>query len=51
MPPAVLEKQAIPDLIFWDECKRWANLLNIPAWKIAEDGFNHPLDLHSLKKE
>jgi|TARA_R110000822_G_scaffold97843_3_gene221778 hypothetical protein len=50
VPSAVLEKQAAPDLSFWEECKRQAEILNIPAWMIAEEGFKHPVDLYSLKK-
>jgi hypothetical protein len=50
VPSAVLEKQAAPDLFFWEECKRQAEILNIPAWMIAEEGFKHPVDLYSLKK-
>ena len=35
VPSAVLEKQAAPDLSFWEECKRQAEILNIPAFAIV----------------
>lgn len=30
-----------PDADFWQECRRRAMELNIPAWQLAEEGFLH----------
>lgn len=39
-----------PDVKFWAECRRRALELNIPAWRLAEEGFRHPaLDKHTSK--
>ncbi len=31
-----------PDAEFWAECRRRALEWNIPAWQLAEEGFQHP---------
>ena len=49
--PVLLEKQAIPDNSYWLECKRRAEILNIPAWMIAEEGFRHPEKIHTHAKK
>jgi hypothetical protein len=30
-----------PPTDFWDRCKERASLVNVPAWKLAEEGFTH----------
>lgn len=40
-----------PDAKFWAECRKRALELNIPAWQLAEEGFNHPaLDKHTRRR-
>lgn len=34
-------KTESPDTEFWQECRRRAEILNIPAWQLAEEGFWH----------
>ena len=39
-----------PDAEFWAECRRRALEWNIPAWQLAEEGFQHPaLDAHTRR--
>lgn len=45
-PSATLEKQATPEISYWQSCKSKAKILNIPAWMIAEENF-----VHSNKRE
>jgi hypothetical protein len=30
-----------PSELFWAECRRQAEILNIPAWKLAEELYQH----------
>jgi hypothetical protein len=30
-----------PETDFWQECRKRAQELGIPAWKLAEEGFTH----------
>ena len=47
MSPASNES---PDAEFWAECRRRALEWNIPAWQLAEEGFQHPaLDAHTRR--
>jgi hypothetical protein len=40
--PATLEALEVE---YWQECRRRAQILNIPAWQLAENEWNHrPLD-------
>ena len=32
---------ATPSELFWAECRRQAEILNIPAWKLAEEFYRH----------
>jgi hypothetical protein len=34
-------KTESPDTEFWQECRRRAEILNIPAWQLAEEDFRH----------
>ena len=43
--PVLPVKQELPDVSFWQECRKRAAVSNIPAWKIAEEGFLHPTRL------
>jgi hypothetical protein len=38
--PVTLKTES-PDTDFWQECRRLAAILNIPAWQLAEEGFKH----------
>jgi hypothetical protein len=38
--PVPLKKE-LSDTEFWQECRRRAAVLNIPAWQLAEEGFLH----------
>ncbi len=40
--PVTLKTES-PDTDFWQECRRRAAILNIPAWQLAEEGFSHAL--------
>jgi hypothetical protein len=31
-----------PEVKFWQECRKRAAELGIPAWKLAEEGYTHP---------
>jgi len=40
--PAIVEE---PEVHFWQECRKRASELGIPAWKLAEEGFwDHGVD-------
>jgi len=32
-----------PEAVFWAECRKRALELNVPAWMIAEQRYNHEL--------
>lgn len=36
--PAALET---PEIEYWQECRRRAEQLNIPAWQLAENEWHH----------
>jgi len=40
-----------PEVTFWQECRKRAAELGIPAWKLAEEGYAHPaLDRRSKNR-
>lgn len=40
-----------PETKFWQECRKRAQELGIPAWQLAEEGFVHtPLDTLSKRR-
>ena len=39
-----------PDEEFWQSCRKRAAVLNIPAWRIAEEQFQHPENNASKRK-
>lgn len=40
-----------PETEFWQECRRRAQQLGIPAWQLAEEGFVHrPVDTRSKSR-
>ena len=47
--PVLPVKQELPDVSFWQECRKRAAVSNIPAWKIAEEGFLHPTGCPSAR--
>jgi hypothetical protein len=40
--PATFKELDDPDAAFWSECRKRAAILNVPAWKLAEDSYQHP---------
>lgn len=48
VPPKTSEFVDTPEVQFWQECRRRAEDLGIPAWMLAEEGFTHrPVDRRS----
>ena len=41
VPPVVSNTDLNPDVEFWQECRRRALELNVPAWQLAEEAFTH----------
>jgi len=39
------ETHETPNISFWQECRKQAEFFNVPAWRIAEEGFLHPTRL------
>jgi len=48
VPPKTSEFVDTPEVQFWQECRKRAEALGIPAWMLAEEGFTHrPVDRRS----
>jgi hypothetical protein len=39
--PVSFDTREATESEFWQECRRRAEILNIPAWMLAEEGFLH----------
>jgi hypothetical protein len=39
--PVTFDTQKASEIEFWQECRRRAEILNVPAWLLAEEGFLH----------
>ncbi len=39
--PVTFDTPETSEAEFWQECRRRAEILNIPAWMLAEEGFLH----------
>jgi hypothetical protein len=54
MAPITTKPQVVvedPEVKFWQECRKRAAELGIPAWKLAEEGYEHPaLDKRSRNR-
>jgi hypothetical protein len=41
VPPVSSNTDLDPDVEFWQECRRRALELHVPAWQLAEERFTH----------
>jgi hypothetical protein len=39
--PVSFDTREATESEFWQECRRRAEILNIPAWRLAEEYFQH----------